>query len=199
MPAEKTGQTFVCPYCSNSYYRARALVRLGRTITCGKRECVSESRKGDRNHFHGRSHTEEAKKRISRSKALNPTLGRTGPPKGFRHSPEARAKIAEASRKLWAEKRDQMMAALPRGPEKPREELRYRRNFYRWQRAEWGTGECLWCHSTEDLVLDHIIPVQCGGTNERKNAQTLCRTCNLWKAVHVDAALFRAGLGNSGG
>jgi len=40
---------------------------------------------------------------------------------------------------------------------------------------------CINCGSTERLEIDHIKPVIKGGTNDLKNLQVLCKTCNLKK------------------
>jgi len=37
---------------------------------------------------------------------------------------------------------------------------------------------CRYCGSTENLTLDHIIPVKDGGKNTLDNLQVLCRSCN---------------------
>lgn len=37
---------------------------------------------------------------------------------------------------------------------------------------------CVWCTSTRDLVLDHILPWSAGGSNHSSNLRTLCWTCN---------------------
>lgn len=42
-------------------------------------------------------------------------------------------------------------------------------------------GCCKHCGSTEDLAVDHIIPVSKGGADADENLQTLCRTCNSAK------------------
>lgn len=77
-------------------------------------------------------------------------------------------------------------------------EPRYRRNFTALQRKEWTGKSCIWCSSEESLVLDHVVPVMCGGKNEKQNAQTLCQPCNLWKMVYVDRPMMLA-LGSEGG
>jgi hypothetical protein len=42
---------------------------------------------------------------------------------------------------------------------------------------------CANCGSTQDLTVDHIIPVSKGGGNERSNLRTLCRPCNSSKGA----------------
>lgn len=44
---------------------------------------------------------------------------------------------------------------------------------------------CTYCVNrlTErDVVIDHIVPLSLGGTDEMDNLQVTCRRCNLWKA-----------------
>lgn len=40
---------------------------------------------------------------------------------------------------------------------------------------------CRRCKSREKLTIDHIIPVDLGGTDDDSNLQTLCRGCNIMK------------------
>lgn len=40
---------------------------------------------------------------------------------------------------------------------------------------------CVACRSTDNLEIDHIIPVSRGGTGDPSNLQTLCRPCNRRK------------------
>jgi 5-methylcytosine-specific restriction endonuclease McrA len=42
-------------------------------------------------------------------------------------------------------------------------------------------NKCLCCGSTENITVDHIIPLSCGGTNIKDNLQPLCLTCNIRK------------------
>jgi 5-methylcytosine-specific restriction endonuclease McrA len=44
--------------------------------------------------------------------------------------------------------------------------------------------ECKYCGSTENLEIDHIIPLAKGGTNELDNLQILCKKCNRKKGVN---------------
>jgi len=41
---------------------------------------------------------------------------------------------------------------------------------------------CKYCKSTENLTLDHKIPLAIGGKNEQKNLQCLCGRCNQQKS-----------------
>lgn len=45
---------------------------------------------------------------------------------------------------------------------------------------------CLYCGTTEDLTLDHIIPRSKGGSNRYQNLRTLCRPCNMERSDNVD-------------
>lgn len=40
---------------------------------------------------------------------------------------------------------------------------------------------CNHCGATENLTIDHIIPIIKGGTNDLSNLQTLCSSCNSKK------------------
>lgn len=201
MPNIKTGQEFPCVVCGKPFYRRRSYIARGIRKTCGASECKSESMRGENNPFWGKAHDAASREKIKEGRRKNPPKG-TGPKKGYRHTPEARAKITSALRQRWLDSRDEMLARLPRGEEhhyhKRPEERRHRKNFSPVQRREWKEEKCKWCGSTEHLVLDHIIPVYDGGRNERPNAQTLCQPCNIWKLHYVDQPRFLAGLGGKG-
>jgi 5-methylcytosine-specific restriction endonuclease McrA len=189
--------------CGQMFYRRRSYVQRGIRKTCGKPECKSAAMSGENNPFWGKVHDEATRIKIRTGRRANPPKKKTGPPKGWRQSPEAREKMAAALRTRWAENRDAMIACLPRGLDhhfrKEPEQRRYRKNFTPLQRSEWTGTKCLWCPATESLTLDHIIPVFDGGENERTNAQTLCHPCNLWKLHYVDKPRYLAGLGSKGG
>jgi 5-methylcytosine-specific restriction endonuclease McrA len=45
--------------------------------------------------------------------------------------------------------------------------------------------QCVQCHSTENLTLDHIIPWSKGGEDKVSNLRTLCGSCNSSKGARV--------------
>lgn len=54
-----------------------------------------------------------------------------------------------------------------------------------WQEvlAKYG-HRCLSCGATEDLAMDHVIPIAMGGPNTKENIQPLCRCCNSSKGAN---------------
>ncbi len=203
-PYRKNGKDFICCICGDTFYRKASLIKRGITKTCGKSECKSAYHQGEGNPFWGKNHTEEVKMAISNHRKSAERSGpgkghgRGGPPKGYKHTPEARKKMSEALRKRWKYNRDVMLSYIQK-EQKPRDEQRYRKNFTPWQRKNWKDDKCLWCGTTENLVLDHIIPVSCEGLNIKENSQTLCQTCNLWKSHNVGRPMLLAKLALQGG
>jgi 5-methylcytosine-specific restriction endonuclease McrA len=56
-------------------------------------------------------------------------------------------------------------------------------------------GKCMDCGTTEDITIDHIIPLSTGGSNHITNLQPLCRACNSRKnnttgGLKFDSNLF---------
>lgn len=203
MANPKNGQFFTCKYCGEPFYRRASHIRRGITKSCGKRMCKSQAMTGAGNPFWGANHSEETKAQLSALKNSKPPR-RYGPPKGgFAHTPEARAAISASLREQWRTNRDKRLAAIAKATEtqianRLNKQPRYRVNFTSVQREEWSDTKCAWCDATDDLVLDHIIPVMAGGLNRRANAQTLCRKCNLWKMRYVDKPFLLATLDSKG-
>lgn len=50
---------------------------------------------------------------------------------------------------------------------------------------------CVRCGATNDLTLDHIVPVVRGGSHGIANLQTLCASCNEWKADSLWSVDYR--------
>lgn len=63
--------------------------------------------------------------------------------------------------------------------------------FTNWQKREWLEDKCAKCGLTNNLELDHIMPRFAGGTTEKDNAQTLCRTCNRKKFWTDDYPMYQ--------
>lgn len=201
----RKGTYFTCPHCHDEFYRRPSHVRRGIKKTCGKTECLSKSQMGSGNSFWGKNHSPETLTKIQSMRRArvseSPRRGRG--PVGYKHTPEARARISASLREQWRKNRDKRLAATKKGGETQRmnslsTEPRYRLQFTPMQRRDWIESKCVWCDATEDLVLDHILPVMAGGKNARSNCQTLCRTCNLWKMRYVDRPLVISIIESSG-
>ncbi len=192
----KNGRTFICKYCGDEFYRRASHIRRGITKSCGKSECKSAAMSGPNNPFWGQHHSEETKAELSKLQA--PIRSRRGPRKGtFEHTPKAKAAISASLREQWVVNRDARFAAAQKAratqlAKRLNTEPRHRLAFTPMQKREWKQPQCAWCNATEDLVLDHVVPVVAGGANRRANAQTLCQRCNIWKATYVDRPFLMA-------
>ena len=83
----------------------------------------------------------------------------------------------------------------PSRPRRPRFSESIRQDLYRRQQ-----GRCLYCGGRQrmDLMdIDHRTPLARGGSNDRRNLQLLCRTCNLRKGTKTDRE-FRQAYRNTG-
>ena len=196
MGRKKTGENFPCLNCGTLIYRAIHNIRTDTKKFCNV-GCKAAHNVGENNPFYGKTHSPESRQRIIEGRRLNPPKG-TGPKKGvFKQTKEARAKMSAALRERWRTNRADMIAYCRNGENKPWDDFRenaprHHFIFTKEQKAEWIEPQCKWCKSTEELVLDHILPVMCSGINIRENAQTLCGPCNRWKMKHVDRPLYYA-------
>jgi 5-methylcytosine-specific restriction endonuclease McrA len=152
------------------------------------------SRPGASNHFYGKTHTPEALEK-NRQAHLGKSTGNQYA-KGYRHTPDACARIAAAMKATWEQRRaDPTLAPnIPMHPERA-EGITGQIPRSRWnpsQQRNWKADCCAWCGATDLLELDHIIPRFMGGTNTRDNCQTLCQPCNNWKLNHIDKPQYKA-------
>lgn len=102
-----------------------------------------------------------------------------------REKAEIARKIKERQRKRELEKivtqelidSGELFGEQPKRPPIPREvvDAVYKRDG----------GRCVYCGSTENLQLDHIIPFSKGGATTIENLQLLCQKCNLEKSNHI--------------
>ncbi|MCX5963224.1 MAG: HNH endonuclease [Cyanobacteria bacterium] len=46
--------------------------------------------------------------------------------------------------------------------------------------------QCQSCNTQKNLTIDHIIPINHGGSNDLSNLQTLCKRCNSSKRDRID-------------
>ncbi len=70
---------------------------------------------------------------------------------------------------------------------KKRERATMRANYKVWyaQLVEQQGEHCANCASTENLAIDHIVPIAKGGLSQYENLQLLCATCNRIKGKLV--------------
>ncbi len=61
---------------------------------------------------------------------------------------------------------------------------RQRRAVYNYLVSHYGE-HCVQCGATEELTIDHIVPLSLGGTHKRRNCQLLCYACNQIKGATV--------------
>lgn len=47
-------------------------------------------------------------------------------------------------------------------------------------------GKCARCGSTDNIHMDHVVPISRGGQHSPSNIQPLCRTCNLQKYTRTE-------------
>jgi hypothetical protein len=63
----------------------------------------------------------------------------------------------------------------------PRRTLRYRKHKSTVFRRDEST--CVYCGSTENLTLDHIVPFLLGGSDDIENLACCCKSCNSSKGA----------------
>lgn len=77
---------------------------------------------------------------------------------------------------------------------KRRERQVLRKNYKPWfaELVDTYGEKCLHCGATEDLAIDHVIPIAKGGLSELSNLQLLCATCNRLKGKLVYDCRFKS-------
>jgi hypothetical protein len=76
----------------------------------------------------------------------------------------------------WKQMQSQLVAKARRKPF----EVRGKRREQVFARDKYV---CRHCGCSNDLTIDHILPISRGGTADPENLQTLCRPCNRAKGV----------------
>ncbi len=80
----------------------------------------------------------------------------------------------------------------------PQEEQKKEKNKARelrktlWWRQQLGKGECYYCRQkfkSEELTMDHVIPIARGGKSNKKNCVPCCKDCNNKKGYKTQAEL----------
>lgn len=74
-----------------------------------------------------------------------------------------------------------------RGPKHPARRRQRRRRVWSDEERrfilERDGWRCVYCGSTDELEIDHIVPFSRGGACSVENSQVLCRSCNASKGA----------------
>jgi len=65
-------------------------------------------------------------------------------------------------------------------------QLRTKRKLWKQSIRRRTLGCCAACGKTGPLEVDHIIPKSLNGTDNIKNLQFLCRSCNVSKGAKIN-------------
>jgi 5-methylcytosine-specific restriction endonuclease McrA len=84
----------------------------------------------------------------------------------------------------WEARARSLDASTPKSPEHARRKQADRRaRQLRPQVYDRDGHRCQLCGATDDLCIDHVVPVAMGGGDALSNLQVLCRTCNSRKGA----------------
>lgn len=185
---KRRGVNLKCEVCESEFYRPQSMVTAGKARFCSE---------GCRQEGFRRKLIDRTGPRPERKNGTEITCAVCGDARYRRQSLLERgidktcgkqACVSTWARAQWGlGPQDPVILSLPknrRGPRRPT-------LFTQAQRREWLGSHCVWCGATENLVLDHVIPVCAGGHSVRENAQTLCGPCNNWKAMTMDRPMAR--------
>lgn len=184
---KRRGAEVMCAVCGSVVYRSPDRLREGRVYTCSEacRVKAHEDRLIDRSDSRPQRLKGETivccicgdsvyRKKSMIERNISKTCGKA-------------TCLSAHHRALWGlPPLTEMQKTYKKGPS------RRATNFTAKQRAEWIGANCVRCGATENLCLDHIIPVSAGGKSSFSNAQTLCQPCNIWKSNHEDRPLALA-------
>lgn len=183
---KKTGEEVMCAVCGTKTYRPKSRLREGRVYVCSE-PCRLKA--------HEKAMIDRSQPRPKRKLGKEVTCPFCGTVTYRKKSMIERnvdktcgepACMSAYGRSLWGLKpHTPEKARLRKGP------ARRRTNFTAKNRKEWLGDKCAICDATENLCLDHIIPVCAGGNSSFENAQTLCQPCNVEK-VREDRLLALA-------
>lgn len=60
----------------------------------------------------------------------------------------------------------------------------YKRRLHHAMERTYNKDHCAMCGATDNLELDHIIPLAIGGTTDERNVMYLCRECHKAKSAY---------------
>lgn len=184
---KRGGEELTCAVCGKGFYRPQSRLRDGRTYLCSE-PCRMKA------HEAKQIAMGQPRPHLKRGMVINCSVCGTSV---YRKKSMIERRISQTcgnrecvsaySRSLWGlPPLSEAQKRLRKGPS------RRATNFTARQRVEWMDTKCAKCGATENLSLDHIIPVCAGGDSSFENAQTLCQPCNIWKSNHEDRKLALA-------
>lgn len=192
----KKGEHRECPQCGKHYYRPPSYVKGGRMVVCS-RTCAAryfrdkgtwESCKVCKKRFYRRKSQATQGYGTCCSRECHFSLRRT---KLDRKCLQCGTPFTVASYQVNVKKGGKFCSKECHYKFRRRLRKRGEKNmFTNWQKREWKEAECAKCGSSDKLELDHIIPRFAGGTTDKSNAQTLCRTCNRKKFWESDLPYY---------
>jgi len=130
-----------------------------------------------------KNNPERARENDRHKRATNPELYREI------NRRKASSVTGRANRKAWKEANPEKAKEISRqGAARYRARSTQNEVFYvtRKDLDRLARTPCVGCGSTENLELDHIIPVARGGRHSIGNLQSLCRSCNASKNARLN-------------
>ena len=193
---KKSGLSFACPICSKTVYRCPSLVKRGAALTCGRKcRAVLQRRGSERECLRCKSKFYARKSQIKQGYANYCSKQCFAATTKTTEIFQCVVCSGRFEKNQWQIKKGHTLYCSRVCTDRFRRKLGRGRKldlFTNWQKREWMDNKCATCGSIDKLELDHIVPRFAGGTAERSNAQTLCRTCNRMKFWIIDLPKYRA-------